>query len=71
MKFKKPPKELNGKAPLWFRLWHAEHFSAVDARSKRNERGVYIILAAILGTSFFGKEYAPEIAAIIRALFGG
>ncbi len=65
---KKQPKELNGKTPLWFKMWHLEYHLPTVARSKRNEKLIYLVLAAIIGTSILGKEYVPEITAFIKSL---
>ena len=66
---KKTKKELNSGTPVWFKLWHSEYFKPSDARSKRNERWLYIIITAIIGTSILVNKYSPEIASLWRVLF--
>ncbi len=49
----KKQKPLNPKTPQWFRDWNWQSFQPIEKQSSRNERLIYIILAAILASSTF------------------
>lgn len=63
-------KPLDSQTPVWFRIWHAEFFKPSDARSKRNEKWLYIIITAILGTSILSDKYGTELLALLKAFIG-
>ncbi len=68
--FKKKQKELDGKTPMWFKLWHSNHFKPVDSRSKRTEKWVAVIIIGIIGSYFAGDRYTPEVVEFVKSLFG-
>ncbi|KKM70700.1 hypothetical protein LCGC14_1438060 [marine sediment metagenome] len=61
-------KKLTDKTPKWFEYWHLEHFSPVSDRTKRNERWIYIIITAIIGSGILANGNTDDIASFIRAL---
>jgi len=67
----KKDEKLNTVTPHWFRDWHVEHFKPVKGRTLRNERWIYIILVAILGSSVLTNGNADEMIRIITNLIGG
>ena len=68
---KKDTRELDNKTPQWFKLWHAEYFKPSDARGKRNEKWLYFIITAIIGTSILGEKYVGEVVALLKSFLGG
>jgi len=66
----KEKKKLNSKTPHWFRDWHMEHFNAVKDRTFRNEKLIYLILAAIVAASIFGGDTVDAVAKIISSIGG-
>jgi len=73
MKFlrRQPKAPLNNKTPRWFIDWHNIHFNDIDKRSKRNERLIYLLLAAMLGSAVVKGEGAVAIVAKLAELVGG
>lgn len=69
--FKRKDRNLNGNAPKYFKDWHREHFLPTEARSKRNEGWLRVILIGIVGSYFVGEKYAPELVETVRAFLGG
>ncbi|KKM74402.1 hypothetical protein LCGC14_1400630 [marine sediment metagenome] len=70
MKFRRPSKPLNGKTPNWFKEWHDIYFRPSDARSKRNERWLIIIITALIGASVLNGD-SEEITAFLLRVFNG
>ncbi|KKL65973.1 hypothetical protein LCGC14_2149620 [marine sediment metagenome] len=68
MKTKKP---LSNKTPHWFQDWHIEHFLPNDNRGKRNEKWIYIILTAIIGSGVLANGNKEVIVALIKSILGG
>ena len=71
MMFRKSEKTLNSRTPKWFQEWHSEYFKPVDGRSKRNERLVYLLIAAVISLNTAGNWYHEEMIEFIIKLFGG
>ena len=69
--FKRKKKDINSKAPQWFKEWHYEFFKPVDSRSSRNEKMIYLLLAVIFGFNTVGNHYHEEIWGFISRLIGG
>ncbi|KKM87590.1 hypothetical protein LCGC14_1267270 [marine sediment metagenome] len=68
---KKPKREgLNGNTPKWFEHWHLKHFIQVDDRTKRNEKWIYIIIAAIIASGVMANGNGETITSFIKALLG-
>lgn len=67
----KNKKELNSKTPIWFKEWHSAFFRPVNSRSSRNEKLIYVLLAAVLGLNTVGNHYHIQIWEFIIRLFGG
>ena len=63
--------KLDNRTPHWFEDWHFRHFKSVQDRSKRNEKWIYIILVAIIGSGVLANGNAKEVASIISRLMGG
>jgi len=59
---KKEPIKLKDKTPQWFEDWHNTHFEFLRQRTVRNERFIYLILAAIISGSIFGRDAAQAMA---------
>ena len=59
---------LNGKTPRWFVDWHNNHFKSVRDRTKRNERWVYIIIVAIIGSGILASGNVEALAHLAEAL---
>ncbi len=72
---KETEKELDDKTPKWFRYWHAVVFTprldTSDTGRKRNERLIYIILAAIIASNLVGNGNGEELVSLIKSLIGG
>ena len=66
----KKDEELNSKTPRWFVEWHLGKFLPVKNKTSRNEKLIYIILAAIIGSSVFDSEIA-QAASILVKMIGG
>ena len=68
MIFRKTAKELNGKTPAWFRQWHSEHYMPYARTTKRNEKWIYVILAAIIGSGVLANGGAETVSRLILSL---
>jgi hypothetical protein len=62
---------LNGRTPQWFKEWDYKHFQDTEKRSKRNEKLIYLLLAAVVGLNTAGNWYHKEIIDFFCHLFGG
>ena len=69
-KKKQKVERLNGKAPQWFKDWDNQYFRRVDSRSKRNEKLIYAIFAAVVGLNTVGNWYHEDIMNFFFRLFG-
>lgn len=63
-------REYYSKTPQWFKDWDFRYFRPVDSRSSRNEKLIYLILAAVLGLNTAGNYFHKEIADFILKLSG-
>jgi hypothetical protein len=64
-------KPLNNKTPKWFKDWHCMHFKPVRNRTVRNERWVYIILIAIIGSGILADGNTNSVIRILDYFLGG
>ena len=62
---------LNNKTPKWFLDWHTKYYGKLDDRTKRNERLIYILLTAMLGTAVIKGEGVVAVVLKIADFFGG
>ena len=62
--------KLNSRTPNWFKEWHGSYFERVDARTKRNERWLYVIITALIATSVIGDNVNIDVVALLEALLG-
>ncbi len=61
-------KQLDPKTPKWFEIWHSSYFMPTHDRTKRNEKWIYIIVAAIIASGIAGRGYTDELAGFIQAI---
>ena len=66
----KKEKELNNDTPLWFRLWHAEHFLSYARTTKRNEKWIFIIIIAIIGSGVLANGKSEAIVSLFEKMLG-
>lgn len=66
----KKGKPLNSKTPQWFKDWHGNHYSPLQAMVGRNTKLIYIILATILGAALVGNGNLDLISKIVGVFFG-
>jgi len=64
----KEKKDLNPKTPHWFEDWHVKFFSPVDARTKRNERWIYIIITAIIASGVAANGNTDDIVGFLKSI---
>lgn len=69
--FRRKIREYNSKTPAWFKDWDKDRFSPVETKAARNERMIYLILAAVIGLNTAGNYYHVEIAQFFIRLFTG
>ncbi len=60
--------KLNSKTPLWFKEWHWEHFRPTRDRAKRNEKWIYIILVAIIGSGVWANGHGAEVVNLFKTI---
>lgn len=69
--FRRKQVQLNSKTPAWFKDWHSNYFLPVKIKASRNEKLIYVILAAVIALNTAGNYYHEEIFNFIMSLFGG
>ena len=69
-KMSKKDKELNSNTPRWFVEWHLGKFLPVKNKTSWNTKLIYIILAAIIGSSVFDGEIAQAASALSKLISG-
>ncbi len=67
--FRRKIREYNSKTPSWFKDWDRDYFSPVETKSTRNEKLIYLILAAVVGLNTAGNYFHLEIAEFFVRLF--
>jgi len=62
--------KLNGKTPKWFRDWHNDHYipgtKGLIRDMKRNEKFIYLIIAAIVGSAVVNEVDSSIIETILH-----
>lgn len=69
MSKKKSP--LNSRTPQWFKDWHSSYFLPLQSRVSRNEKMIYIILAALLGSAALSRGCLESIQNLLTMVIGG
>ena len=71
----KKPRALNDGTPQWFKDWDATHFKPVEAKTSRNEKLIYLLLAAVVGLNTAGNYFHIELIEffqnLARIIIGG
>ena len=68
--FRTKKREYNSKTPAWFKEWDGSYFKPVESKAARNEKIIYLILAAVIGLNTAGNYYHTEIVQFFYRIFG-
>ncbi len=64
---------LDEETPKWFKHWHDAIFTprtdTIDARGKRNEKWIYIIITAIIASGILANGSKEYIVGFLSGLF--
>ena len=61
---------LNSKTPQWFKEWHSRYFIHYARTTRRNEKWIYVILIAIIGSSVLDNSNSDLLVRLISMLWG-